>query len=88
MVVLEAMACSKAVIATNLGGIPTLIKHGKNGFLAKPRDSNDLEGFIRILYNDENLRKSMSSFGRSLAEKEFTIDKMVDKTLKVYESLC
>ena len=86
-VIMEAMACRKAVIGSNAGGIPFLIKHGKNGFLAKPGDSKSLERFIRILCDDENLRKSMGSFGRKLVEKEFNVDKMVGKTLKVYESL-
>jgi len=87
MVVLEAMACRKAVVASDVGGIPMLIRHGKNGFLVKPRDSESLENFIRILLEDANLRKNMGSFGRKLVEKEFTIDKMVSETLKVYESL-
>lgn len=87
MVVLEAMACRKAVIASDVGGIPMLVKHGKNGFLVKPGDSKGFEKFIRILLEDANLRKNMGSFGRRLVEKEFTVDRMVGKTLKVYESL-
>jgi len=87
MVILEAMACKKAVIGSDVGGIPTLIRHRKNGFLTKPEDSKSLEEFIRILLEDANLRKSMGSFGRKLAEKKFTVDKMVGETLRVYESL-
>jgi len=87
MVVLEAMACRKAIVASDAGGIPFLIRHGKNGFLAKPGDSKDLEKFIRILLEDVNLRKNMGSFGRKLVEKEFTVDKMVRETLRVYDLL-
>ena len=87
MVVLEAMACSKPVIASNVGGIRSMIKHGKNGFLVKPKDVGGLEIFINKLYEDPNLRRKMGMFGRKLVEKEFTVDKMVDDTLKVYESL-
>jgi len=86
-VVLEAMAYRKAVVASDVGGIPSLIRHGKNGFLSRLGDSKSLEKLVRILLEDANLRKSMGSFGRKLVEKEFTFDKMVDKTLKVYESL-
>jgi len=87
LMILEAMACRKAVVASDVGGIPSLIRHGKNGFLARPGDVKNLEKFIRILVEDANLRKSMGSFGRKLVEEEFTVDKMVDKTLEVYQSL-
>jgi glycosyltransferase involved in cell wall biosynthesis len=86
MVVLEAMACSKAVIASNVGGIPLLVKNGKNGFLANPGDPKDLERLITILYEDQKLRENMGSLGRKLAEKEFSVDRMVDRTLAVYDS--
>jgi glycosyltransferase involved in cell wall biosynthesis len=86
MVVLEAMACGKAVVASNVGGIPMLVRHGKNGFLVKPGDADALQRFIRVLYEDRKLRESMGSFGRDLAEKEFSVDRMVDRTLKVYDS--
>jgi glycosyltransferase involved in cell wall biosynthesis len=87
MVVLEAMACSKPVIASNVGGIRSMIKHGKNGFLVKPKDVRGLEIFINKLYENPDLGRKMGTLGRKLVEKEFTIDKMVDRTLKVYDSL-
>jgi glycosyltransferase involved in cell wall biosynthesis len=87
MVILEAMACKKTVIASDVGGIPLLIVHGKNGFLVKPGDSRSLEKFIRILLEDPDLRKNMGSFGRKLAEEKFTVDKTVCATLRVYKSL-
>ena len=87
MVVLEAMVCSKPVVASNVGGIRSMVKHGKNGFLVKPKDVRGLEIFISKLYEDPNLGRKMGMFGRKLVEKEFTVDKMVGDTLKVYESL-
>jgi glycosyltransferase involved in cell wall biosynthesis len=87
MVVLEAMACSKAVVASNVGGIPLLVRNGKNGFLAKPGDTEDLGKFVNILCEDRKLRERMGSLGRELVEKEFSLERMVDRTLKVYESL-
>jgi glycosyltransferase involved in cell wall biosynthesis len=87
MVVLEAMACSKPVIASNAGGIPLLVKHGKNGFLVKPRDIVGIETYIRRLHEDLGLGRKMGALGRRFVEEEFSVDKMVDSTLKVYESL-
>jgi glycosyltransferase involved in cell wall biosynthesis len=88
MVVLEAMACSKAVIASNVGGIPLLVRNGKNGFLVKPADSEEIVRFVNILCEDRKLRENMGVLGREMVEKEFTVDRMVDRTLGVYESLC
>jgi len=87
MVVLEAMVCSKPVIASNAGGIPLLVKHGENGFLVKPRDTGGIETSIRKLCEDPELSRKMGILGRRLVEEEFSVDKMVDSTLKVYESL-
>jgi glycosyltransferase involved in cell wall biosynthesis len=87
MVVLEAMICKAPVIASNIGGMHLMIEHGKNGFLIKPKDTESLEKYIKILYESPNLRKSMGFFGRERLEKEFTVDKMVSATLKVYDSL-
>jgi glycosyltransferase involved in cell wall biosynthesis len=87
MVVLEAMACGKSVVASNVGGIPSMVKHGRNGFLVKPGDAGGLEVFISKLCADPNLRSRMGLLGRKSAEEEFTVDKMVNETLKVYESL-
>jgi len=87
MVLLEAMACSKPIIASHVGGIPLLVKHGKNGFLMKPEDSGSLEKFIRALLENPKLKKDMGFYGRKLAENNFTVDKMVSETLMVYKSL-
>lgn len=86
-VVLEAMACGKAVVASGVGGIPLLIRHGQNGFLTKPGDSEGLEKFIRLLLENANLRENMGAFGRKLVEKDFSVNRMVRDTLKVYDSL-
>jgi glycosyltransferase involved in cell wall biosynthesis len=88
MVALEAMACGRAIVASRVGDIPLLVRNGESGFLARPGDSKDLKRLINTLYEDNKLRESMGSFGKRLVEKEFTVDRMVDQTLKVYESLC
>jgi glycosyltransferase involved in cell wall biosynthesis len=88
MVVLEAMACGRAVVVSNVGDVRLMVRHGENGFLVNPGDSTDLSRSIAALCEDESMRKSMGLFGRELLEKEFTSEKMVDRTLKLYDSLC
>lgn len=87
LVIIEAMACKTAVIASNVGGIPLLVKHGKNGFLIKSGDSKSIEKFCELLYEDEPLRKQMGLTGRQMAEQDFSIDKMVSQTVDVYKTL-
>jgi len=87
MVPLEGMASSKPVIASNVMGNSSMIKHGKNGFLTRPRDPESLAKYINVLCEDRALGKRMGMYGRKLVEKEFTLDKMINETLKTYESL-
>ena len=87
MVILEAMSCSKPVIATDIGGNPYMIRHGENGFLSKPRNSENLANLIDVLCENETLRKKMGINSRKFVEKEFALDRMVSKTLEIYDSL-
>lgn len=87
LVVLEAMACSKPVIGTNVGGVPLLIRHGKSGFLVAPKNSKELAKFIKALCGDSGLRRKMGMSGRNIVERDFTVGQMVNKTLKIYESM-
>jgi glycosyltransferase involved in cell wall biosynthesis len=75
-------------VASDVGDIHVLIKHGRNGFLSKPKDSKSIEKNIELLCNNHYLRKSMGYLSRNFVEEEFSTDRMVDKTLRVYESLC
>ncbi len=85
--ILESMASNKPVIASNIEGNSFIVQHGKNGFLSKPRDPISLAENISLLYDDTALRTRMGQEGRKLVEKEFTMEKMVTRTLKTYKSL-
>lgn len=87
MVIIEAMSYGKPVIATDVGGNRYLIKHGDNGFLSIPRDSENLAHFIHLICRNKALRKTMGLRGRILVEKKFTSDLMVNRTLNLYRSL-
>ena len=83
--VIEAMAMQKPIVATNVGGNPDLVEHGKNGFIGPPRDPYFIAGAIQKLATTERLRKQMGQLSRKLIEKKFTWDKLVPKIEKVYE---
>jgi glycosyltransferase involved in cell wall biosynthesis len=84
---LEAMACSKPVVASNVGGVRLMVRHGKNGFLTRPRNSRDLAKFIMLLCQTPDLSRKMGISGREIVEKEFTVGKMVSETLGIYKLL-
>ena len=71
MVLLEAMAKAKAVIASNEGGPCEIITHQKDGLLIEPRSPEILAQSIKILYDDEALRKQLSQEARLTVENKF-----------------
>jgi len=58
-VILEAMALGVPVIATEVGGIPDLIKHGETGFLTQPGNVGEIAYYARKLADDERLRNQL-----------------------------
>jgi glycogen(starch) synthase len=59
LVILEAMSVGLPVVASNLGGIPEVVKHGDNGLLFEPRNWKDLAEKITLLLNDDEMRERM-----------------------------
>ncbi len=86
-VLLEAMAAGKAVIATEVGGIPEVVVHGETGILVPPEDSDALAKSIKYLLQDEIKINKMGETGRVQVEKHFTIAKMLERTEILYQKL-
>ena len=86
-VLIEAAACGRAVITTDMPGCRDAIDPGVTGLLVPVRDVEALALAIDCLIEDVSLRQSMGRAGRELAELEFSIDKIVDAHLAVYREL-
>lgn len=82
--ILEAMSCKTAVVASNVGGNPEIIKSGKNGVLVPPSDSKMLANSIRLLLKDETLNKKIGNEARRTVETSFSSKKCASETYKVY----
>ena len=85
-VLVEAMAAGKPIVASNVGGIPDLVKDGQNGFLVKPGDSKSLSFAIKKLLDDKKMREEMGKKGRAMAGN-YSVKKMVEKIDALYASL-
>lgn len=85
--IIEAMACRCAVIATNAGGNPELIKHGIDGILFQPRNADELSGYIQQLYKDSIKRNFLAERAYEKAKGQFSLASMVRSYEKLYMSL-
>lgn len=86
-VAMESLACGNPVVAYNVGGIPDLVKHNVNGYLAKPYDINDLSVGIAKLLNSPKLAKNWGDAGRSHVVNNFEIGQVAKEHLNFYTSV-
>jgi len=85
--VAEAMSCEKPVVATNGSSLPELVVDGKGGCLCKRDNVKDFAARIRHLAEDVGERERMGRFNRQRVQELFTIEKMVNNYIEVYQSL-
>ncbi|HEV7906902.1 MAG TPA: glycogen synthase [Pseudonocardiaceae bacterium] len=89
---LEAMACSTAVVASDVGGIPEVVDHGRTGLLVH-YDERDATGFreglansVNELLRDPDRAKAFGVAGRERAETEFSWGSVAEQTVDVYKA--
>jgi len=87
IVCLEAMACGKPVIASNLPGVRTIVEHGENGFLVRPGNALDLSAKITTLLEDHRMAKIMGARGRAKIERSYTWGKIVERLVEIYSEV-
>jgi len=88
LVLLEAMACGKPVVSTNLAtGVPFVNLHEKTGLVVPPRDPEALAQAINKLLNEPILREKYGKNGEERVEKEFTKETMIKKIFNLYREV-
>jgi len=84
---IEAAACGRAVVTTDVPGCRDAIEPDVTGLLVPVRDAEALANALQLLIQDSELRQAMGRAGRALAEREFGIEKVVDAHLQIYQEL-
>jgi rhamnosyl/mannosyltransferase len=86
IVQLEAMACRRPVVNTNLdSGVPFVSRHEESGLTVPPEDPKALASAIRRILADATFRQQLGARGRARVEAEFTKEKMAASVLAIYE---
>jgi len=86
-VLIEAASCGRAVVTTDVPGCRDAIEPGQSGILVPPRDARALADAIGHLIAHPDVRRQMGRAGRKLAERQFSIDQVVEAHLSTYEAL-
>lgn len=82
---IEAAACGRALVATDVPGCREIVHHPVNGFLVAPHDAVALANAIEKLVMDAELRNQMGSASREIATAGFSMEKVVAHYLEIYQ---
>jgi glycosyltransferase involved in cell wall biosynthesis len=82
---MEAMAAGVPSVATDVGGMPEIMRHGVDGLLVPRQDPPKLAEAFKALASDEGLRARMGAAAKTRAEAEYRLDQTVARYMALYE---
>ncbi len=85
--VIESLACGTPVVAFNVGGMPDMIDHKKNGYLAKYKDVEDLSRGINWILGNEQHWQKLAEAAHDNAEREYPLEVQARRYFELYEEL-
>ncbi len=86
-VVLEAFACAKPVVATDVGGVPEIVEDGINGILVPPERSDLLAEAVMNCLNSAERRRKMGEAGYHKVKSDFSFESQTRKLEGIYEEI-
>jgi glycosyltransferase involved in cell wall biosynthesis len=85
LVLQESLACGTPMVASKVGGVPDLVRHGKTGYLVQPNDADDFRQGIIMLLDDHSLRQTMRRECRDITLQEYTLELQTQRYLDLYQ---
>ncbi len=86
-VLLEAMACEKPVVATNVAGIPEIIENGKDGIIIPPKNHEEINKALIDILSDPQFSRRLGKNARKKIEEKFTWEIAAKKFFQLYQDL-
>ena len=86
-VLLEAAACGRPIVTTDVPGCRAVVREGENGLLVPVGDAQALSEALSCLIKNPELRAQMGRRGREIMLKDFSSEKVIAQTLNVYKEL-
>jgi glycosyltransferase involved in cell wall biosynthesis len=87
IVILEAWAAGRAVVASNVGGVPSVVRNGSDGVLLPPTDVRAWVQTVRELLESPALRSGLGDAGRHKAIVQYGWDRITDRLVQIYDSV-
>lgn len=87
IVIIEAMALGKPVIASNIPGPNGIITHGEDGFLFETGDVSKLKEYLEMLLENSELRREIGKNARKTVEEKYTFAKVADQYISLFNKL-
>ncbi|HSA06016.1 MAG TPA: glycosyltransferase [Candidatus Gastranaerophilales bacterium] len=87
LVIAESMSCETPVIAFRNTAIPELVDHMETGYLAENKNIEDFLNGIKTFLDNDNLRKNASIKSRQVVLEKFTLDRMINKYIELYQEI-
>lgn len=85
--ILEAMACGKPVVTTDVGGVKDFFKDGQMGHIVKVKDSIDLEKKLEILLSNPEMSALMGNYNKNYAKKQFSAHRVAKRLEDIFEEV-
>jgi glycosyltransferase involved in cell wall biosynthesis len=86
-IIIEAMACGKPVVASNVGGIPEIIDDGRTGLLVEPKNEKSIADAVIRLLTLKTFADSIASVGRKIVEERFNVSSQITKIEEILDEL-
>ena len=84
---IEASACGRAIVTTDVPGCREAVEHKVNGLLVPKENPYELAKAVRYLIENKNERREMGLKSRIIAEDKYSINQVVDTHMKIYEEI-